>query len=612
MPHLDVLPVLLPFISTPPLHDICKRVYSEPLHLHPFIGSQPRRPFRDRIGIMMINPTGYQTKAVGKDELGSAHQVMVAMTKTAKALRIYLPNNPVLIGFIGDLHSKLSAHQHSYGEFTLDVEPFVLRYKGSDIYENPDPKESFASRVYADGIRTLFFDEGVDARELTAFLGIVGFEHTTGDDDVVTQLWERDIPHIRYLLEDDFIEAHLEEDLSPTGSQQEGIARVYRALAEGIPPQPKMIPKHLLMLTGEEEKWLFKARQVEARRNALDDVINILAAILAGVKDEAIFWDFVGIMGNLTTNMFLAGEVGHALRLVRFMDQLEKLPSTHPKQRRMLADTIGGILNDATVPVLQETLDTGESVSPEELKELLHIFGLRSLGAICELLGSVEKLKVRKVIVEVLVELGRENPAVFAPYLKDPRWYLVRNVVLVLSLLDTPVALDMILGLISDKEPRIRREVLSCLERSGDPRAKSYLVRFLRDDSSALRIKALQVLGREKLRPALKPVLALAKSDDFDQKEFAEKKAVYETLGDLGGDELLPMFREMLLKRYWFQKASEKEAAQLVAAALARVSPTEGIKLLEEALSQKRSVEVRAVLEHTLATLAAAKGRKGA
>lgn len=224
----------------------------------------------------------------------------------------------------------------------------------------------------------------------------------------------------------------------------------------------------------------------------------------------------------------------------------------------------------------------------------------------------MEKLKVRKVIVEVLVELGRDNPSVFAPYLNDPRWYLVRNVVLVLSLLDTPVALEMILGLISHKEPRIRREVLSCLERSGDPKAKSYLIRFLRDESSGLRIKALQALGREKLRSALKPVLAMAKSDDFEQKEFAEKKAVYETLGELGGEELLPMFQEMLLKRYWFQKASEKEAAQLVTAALARVAGGKAVALLEEALAQKRSVEVRAVLEQAHATLVAAKGRKGA
>jgi len=559
----------------------------------------------------MMNKAGAQSGAAGKEEFVSASQVMIAMTKTSKALRIYLPNNPVLIGFVQDLNAKMTAHLASYGEFNLEVEPFALRYKGIDIYQNKDPKESMASRVFADGIRTLFFEPGVESRELTAFIGIVGLERPASDDDIVTQLWDRDLPHIRYLLEEDFIEAHLEEDLSVPGSQQEGITRIYQALSGPLPPQPRMIPKHLLMLTGEEEKWLKKARQVEARRNALDDVVNILSAILAGTRDPEIFRDFAGIMGNLATNMLLAGEIGHALRLVRFMDELRRLGSTLSEQRGLLDDALAGILSEPTVRVLQETLDAGETVSHEELRELLLIFGLPSLGAICELLGRVEKLKMRKVIIEALVDLGRDNPAVLAPFLSDPRWYLVRNVVLVLSLLDSPAALEMIVGLISHKEARIRREVLALLERSDDMRAKSYIVKYLRDESGALRIKALQILAREKLPFALKPILALAAAEEFANRDLAEKKAVYEALGELGSAEALPVFRELLMKKYWFQKSAEKEAAILAVAGLAKMQRKEALDLLEEARNQKRSAEVKGILEQAVSTMAAAKGGRG-
>ena len=558
----------------------------------------------------MMNKAGRQPGAVSKEELASANQVMVAMTKTSKALRIYLPNNPVLIGFVAELNAKMTAHLARYGEFDLEVEPFALRYNGCDIYENLDAKESMASRVYADGIRTLIFEPGVDARELIAFLGIVGSERPTSDDDIVTQLWERDLPHVRYLMEEDFIEAHLVVDLSVPGSQQEAISRIYQALSEQIPPQPRMIPKHLLMLTGEEEKWLYKARQVEARRNALDDVINILSATLAGVKNPEIFRDFVGIMGNLTTNMFLAGEIGHALRLIRFMDELRKLSSTPPGRRKLLTDAIAGVLSESTIEVMQETLDGVESVSHEELKELLLVFGLPCLGGICELLGRVEKLKMRKAIIEVLVDLGRDNPTVFAPFLSDPRWYLVRNVVLVLSLIGSPAALELIVRLISHKEARIRREVLGFLERSGDIKAKSYIVKYLRDDSGTLRIKALQVLAREKLAFALKPILALTTAEEFAGKDLAEKKAVYEAVGELGSAEMLPMFREMLLKKYWFQKGAEKESATLAVAGLAKVRGKGALEILEEACSQKRSVEVKGILEQAISAMTAAKGKR--
>ena len=559
----------------------------------------------------MINQAGHESGAVSKEELASANQIMIAIVKTSKALRIYLPNNPVLIGFVEDLAVKMSVHLVGYGEFNLNVEPFALSYKGVDIYENEDPKESIACRLHADGIRTLVFERGVETAELMALLGIIGFERATGDDDVVTQLWERSLPHIGYLLEEDYVEAALEPGPADTGSQQEAISRVYQALSQDPPPPPKMVPKHLLMLTAEEEKWLRTARQVEARRNSLDDVISILSAVLAGTKDAGIFRDFLDIVANLTVNMFLAGEIGHALRLVRFLDQLLKLGSTSPEQRRLLTTAISGILSDSTVQVLQEALDSGDTVSHEELKELLHIFGLPSLGAICELLGRVEKLKMRKIIIEVLVELGRDNPAVFAPHLNDPRWYLVRNVVLVLSLLGTPVALELIVGLISHKEARIRREVLGFLERSNDAKAKSYIVKYLRDDSGTLRIKALQILAREKLPFALKPILALAATDEFANRELAEKRAVYEALGELGSEELLPMFRDMLLRKYWFQKGTEKEATALAVAGLTKMRSDVALRLLEEARSQRKSAEARGVLDQAISAMTAARGRKG-
>lgn len=554
----------------------------------------------------MIEQAVQETEGVGKEEVASVNQIILAMVKTSKALRIYLPNNPVLIGFISELETKMTLHLARYGELGLDVEPFVLRYQGEQVYENREPKESMASRLHADGIRTLFFDQGVEAAELVAFLGIVGFEHPTSDDDVVTQLWERNLQHIGYLTEDDFSDAYLMAERAERVQQKESLDRIRQALADQPPPPPRVIPKHLLMLTGEEEQWLRAALDLEGRCNGLEDVIRILAAILGEVHDPELFADFSGILGHLTVNLFLAGDLGHALKVARFLDRLQKLPTTPPEQRQHLAAALAGILSDSTVEVLKVALDSADAnIQYAELKELLQILGIPSLGAICELLGRVEKLKVRKLIVEVLVELGRADPAVFADFLNDPRWYLVRNLVLVLSLIGTPAALKMILGLISHKEQRIRREVLGFLERTGDAKAKPYILKYLRDDSSALRIKALQVLARERLPFALKPILALAGADDFQGRPFEEKKEIYLALGELGQERVMPMFRELLMKRYWFQKGNEKETVQLAVAGLARINSSSVLKALEEARSQKKGGEVRAILDQAIAVRAA-------
>jgi HEAT repeat protein len=535
------------------------------------------------------------------EELSSATEVMHALVRVAKGLRMYLPNNPVLIRFSKELDAKMSAHLERYGEYRLDVEPFQLRYQGAEVYESRDPKESIAFRIHADGIRSLIFSKGVEQSELTAFLGIIAFERgAEQDDDVVTQLWERNLHHVSYLLVEDFLEMELDEEQPEPASQQEAISRLRQALAGEVPPL-RTVPKSLVLLTRDEAAWLRKVKQEELYRNSLDEVINILFAILAGVEDPALFADFLAILANLTENMMLAGDFVRAFKLIRFQDQLQKHPRIGEEQRALVQRGMAGILSDRTVQALQELIDSPQSVSHEELREILQMLGLSSLAAICELLGRVEKLKMRKVIIEVLVELGGDRPEVFTPFLSDPRWYLVRNVVLVLSLLDTPVALEMIVGLISHKEQRIRKEVLGFLERSPDPKAKPYILKYLRDQSRALRIKALQILAREKLAFALKPALALANADDFKGRAVPEKVAVCEAIGELGGAEMIPMFREMLLRKRWFKKRVEKEVATCAIAGLTRIRHPEARRLLEETRSRQHG-EVRAMIDQALTT----------
>ena len=564
-------------------------------------------------GQVSVAAQGAPPEDPNPEELASAADVMQALVRTAKGLRIYLPNNPVLIRFVQESSGKLAAHLERFGDFKLEVDPFALRYLGAEVYQNQDPKESMAFRMHSDGIRLLLFSHGLGERELTVFLEIVGFERANyQDDDIVTRLWGQSLPHIAYLLEEDFCEIRAPEpEHTVAASQQGAITEIFADLARTPLHRSRMIPQHLLMLTKAEVSWLRKATQADAQRDPLDDVINILSAILAGVRDPEDFREFTGIMVRLSVDMFLAKELGHALRLVRFLDQLQALGSMPAERRELLAVSLAGILSESVLQSLKEAIDGGEAVSQKELKELLLIFGLPCLSSICELLGRLETRRMRKVLIEVLIELARDNPEVLATFLADPRWYLVRNLVLVLSLLDHPAALKMIVGLISHREARIRKEVLSFLEHSKDPKAAPYLLKFLRDESSPLRIRTLQILARKRAPFALRPVLALTGTEEFKTREIAEKKAVYEALGELGSEQMVPLFREMLLKKHWLRRTISRDSALCAVAGLLKVRHSSARLLLDEARKQGNP-EFRTIIEQSIEAVAAESGKTAA
>ncbi|MCM2356847.1 MAG: HEAT repeat domain-containing protein [Geobacteraceae bacterium] len=548
---------------------------------------------------------------VSKEEITLATEVMQAFVKTSKGFRMYLPNNPLLARFVEELNGKMGKHLSLYGDFRLDIDQFELRYKGKTVYENRDPKDSMAFKMYSDGIRFLIFNEGVEEHELCEFLEIVGKDRPSDlDDDIVTLLWEKNLPNISYVLAEDF----LEFDSAGGGalsaeSQQEKIHGIYRSIASSTPPAaPLLIPQKILVLTGEESDWLRKSREAEEKRKPLDEVIQIISAILVGEKDPEMFAEFVEIMAKLTESLANAGEIKYTFSLARFLANLARNENISPANRGKIDRSMGQIFSERTVKVLARILDTTELVAPEELLEFLHLFGRPAIGQICELLGLLEKMKMRKVVIQALIEIGHDAPETFFPFLADQRWYVVRNMVFILARLGTPAALDRLVALMSHKEPAVRREVLNYLERTPDGKAKTYILKFLRDESSAIRVRALQVLAGSRCTFALKPIAAIATSEQFSEKELQEKKAVFEAMGELGADQVLPLFREVLMKKYWFNKAKEKESVLCAVSGLLKVRSEAAVRLLEEARAVKGD-EVREILTQALETMTAESGR---
>lgn len=560
-----------------------------------------------------VAPMGEKAEkpAVGKEELASALEVLQVMLKTSKGFRMYLANNPLLGRFVEELTARIGGHFAQYGEYRLDVDQFQLRYKGNSIYENRDPKESLAFKMYSDGIRSLIFSEGVEQGEMCDFLDIVGRDSPTDlDDDIVTLLWMKDLANITYVLAEDTFnfDAAGAGGGSPA-SQGERIAGAYEA---SLPASaPLLVPQQILTLTEAETDWLKKARDTDEARNPLDEVISILSAILLAEKSPEDFGEFVEIVGNLIGNLVHSGDIRHALTLAGFMRDLAGNEALPPANREKAARAMEGRLSEGLVRALKETIDTTDKITPEELRKLLQLFGVSAIKPMCELLGVVEKMKMRKAIIDTLAEVGRAAPEAFLPFLSDSRWFLVRNMLHVLARIGSPKGVEAAGRLIGHPEPRVRREVLQYIERTPDARAKSAVMKFLQDESSAIRIRALQVLAGSRVAAALRPIAAMAQAKDFEGREISEKKAVFEALGELGGDQVVPMLRSMLIKKYWFNREKERESVICAVAGLRKAGTAEALRVLQEAAATKKD-EARRIVENALRGLAADRARAAA
>jgi hypothetical protein len=195
---------------------------------------------------------------------------------------------------------------------------------------------------------------------------------------------------------------------------------------------------------------------------------------------------------------------------------------------------------------------------------------------------------MRRSLVDGLAEAGRNSPEIFFPFLGDSRWYLVRNTVLILRKIKAPEAGRHLAGVAKHKDPRVRAEVLMYFDELPGEEGSRGLRGFLDDKDQGLRVHAVKALARRGDRSSLVPLEKITLSDEFKDRGLEEREAVYEALGSLDPEKMVPLFGRMLSRRYWFRKGQEWESTACAAAGLRGAGTAEAFEELIRHQSRKK------------------------
>ncbi|MBI3994573.1 MAG: hypothetical protein HY349_01220, partial [Nitrospirae bacterium] len=293
------------------------------------------------------DPTIDSEIEVDKEELKSVKDLLLQLTKTAKTLKIYLPNNPIYQKFLQELQSRFDLHLQEYEILRLKIKQYALYYEGQVVYENTNRLESLAFKLFVDGIRELTFHEGIDKDEITSLLEIIGREYdpSNPDDDMVTLLWERNFTHIRYLVASDFIQEAAVPVESPGAAvafgdviQKEkppmkpGGGSTHTTLQEYLGPRMAEQASQIFVLSEEEITAVKQQMTLEEKLNPISILMGILSAILRIEKDDAGFSEVVDILDNVLETLMLRGDFWHSKKILELfherMDPGRNLPES--------------------------------------------------------------------------------------------------------------------------------------------------------------------------------------------------------------------------------------------------------------------------------------------
>ncbi len=166
---------------------------------------------------------------------------------------------------------------------------------------------------------------------------------------------------------------------------------------------------------------------------------------------------------------------------------------TYPEEKR---PEIHQALSQLGTPDVLEMLvaETSDAKEGEAQANVLRGLGPRAVEGLVELLGGASDAARRRNLMEVLVVAGQEDPTPLLGHLHDARWYVVRNLVVVLGRIGSPQVRTALAGQLRHEDHRVRLEVLRALAPMGALAVENLEV-ALGDSHPRVRQTAIGILG---------------------------------------------------------------------------------------------------------------------
>ena len=254
---------------------------------------------------------------------------------------------------------------------------------------------------------------------------------------------------------------------------------------------------------------------------------------------------------GLFRNMLSAGRLELATTLAEDLRRLSDASDARPSVRAQVDETLGRMATSESVAAMLDAFARGGSTSSAVARRLLDALGKAGARGFLLALAEEKDKSRRRRILDLLVSLG---PVIAAPardLLADDRWYVVRNMIVLLQRVGDRSALADIRHAANHYDLRVRLEAIKWLLAYDPEVPQDLLEKAINDPDVKLAEAAIVLAGSYGIKEAADPLLAIVDGFDLLGKRRSLRLKALKALGDLGDPAVLPRldryFRSPLL-----------------------------------------------------------------
>ena len=532
------------------------------------------------------------------DALTAAKGIVTALLLATKMFSLYAEDHAHCQTALSRLHEQIEGFLSKGGNLVLQVDKERLLFGDQAVHKGSGKEGDIAYALFRDGVMELKFEKGLELEETKSFITILDQYKVLpaeAEGDIVTALWEAELPHIRYEAADTLLdtgseaEAQAKERPNAESAQAESasmpmemhlVAENILETAPGEAGLPKLDPK-AVQLTGEEALKLQDLVRIEEQRDATYEILDMMADILRNQQDEVFFTVILDYMEEELLEALNRGRFETSFRILKRVHQIRQLcEDFRPWARSLLEEFVERV---STGEFLEPLGEAWVSVHESRLKmagETLYLLSPKAVGPLAPMLMKAPSKAVRNMLSKVIIGLAARDFKPLESLLEQGDDDLLCVMVPLLGYMKDNRSAQFLLRTATHASERVRRVSLKTII-FRKLWAPDRLMPLIDDESEEVRQLFLKYLGSRKSENAETQLLVYLREKKSGKGDHKHLVDCFRALGRCGSSKSEPFLRDTLLGGGWISRFFSSPAREGAAVALAGLGTKESAEILK-------------------------------
>jgi hypothetical protein len=529
-------------------------------------------------------------------EVASVRQMLKLLDKASRNVRTFGQTNPVAQRFFHQFYEALTGHLSNYSSVSLLVQRSELFFHEQSVYgaAAEAAAENLAFKLYSDGIREFTLHEGLSEEDVLFFLDALWGTSAGGaneDDDIVTRLWEKNLPSITLVTANEVMKlSEIETILAPQHSTLNAPASSLRevvAKERDTHAKKDAASRFKSGVTGyevseEDLSTLSEEVRAESSRDTIAFLLDVLMAIMASEQSGPLITELIEVYEGLIESLLHQGQwsvLEHILCLLLETDAVR--PDLSLDHKQQIQELINGLGTPERIKAIELYLVKAHRPNTNGLQTLLAMMPPGSVGPLCALMGNLTNPDHQAIVADALVAIAKSQPDLLLKSLADRRPAFVRQLLIIIARWNNPEHADAVEKILRHPDAGVRREVIRTLGALRPQGNGAKLVSQLNDVDEGVRLATLKLLLSGRYTAPYVVWEPLVTANEFANRPPAERRNIFHAMRATAGDQAVYYWKGLLIDRGWTNRKQREELALLAVDALGKLGTPAAIAALE-------------------------------